>query len=155
MLYKKIERKGICYLGTTMGAGGTDLWIGVQSNPPSLVWENVKYLGTQVSPLDALSLATSLCLSSRALFALFAASQSLLTMPWLTSLHTTADSLGNTLCWIWVEGVQFTIRCVYIYWLMCMFCLMSWDMHWLLKSLKKSRELSRALWKFHSIMKSM
>ena len=114
LLYKK-NWEEYDYLGTTMGDGGTDLWIGVQSQPPSLVWEKVKCLGTHVSPLDAISLAISLCFSSKVLFPFFAASQSLLRMPWLTSLHTTADSLGHTHCWVWVKNVQFTIRHVYIH----------------------------------------
>ena len=84
--------------GTTMGAGGTLFCIGEQSHPPSLLWETVKCLGTQVSSLDSLSLKSFLCFSSTAFFASFAFSQFLFRMAWLTSLHTRPDSLGHISC---------------------------------------------------------
>jgi hypothetical protein len=83
----------------TIGEGGTHFWIGKQSQSPSLLCDNMKCLGTQVSPLDSLSLDTSLCFSSTIFFASLAFSQSLFKMALLNSLHIIADSVCHILWW--------------------------------------------------------
>ena len=85
----------IAFQGTTNGARDTErpTWRHCQRSSSSFT--SIKCLGVHWTPSCFLCLAMFLCSSSTSFFAFRAHSQSFFTMPPITSLHTTTDSVAS------------------------------------------------------------